>query len=209
MPMSITRYVADQLRQPSGLFGKLVMSRLLNRLNGPVNELVLDSLKLMPDDRVLEVGFGGGDLLERIARTVNSGLIAGVDPSAEMVEFCRKRFSALLDSGRLTLDRGSVDQLPYPTDHFTRACTVNTIYFWPDTTQGLSELKRVLRPKGVLSIGFASAESMKRMAATRHGFTTFEPKEIEWALELAGFGEVTTARHVDWRGDYYCASGVS
>jgi ubiquinone/menaquinone biosynthesis C-methylase UbiE len=163
----------------------------------------------MPDDRVLEVGFGGGDLLERMTRTVTSGLIVGVEVSDEMIAFCRRRFRGLIESGRLILDRAQVDKLPYPAGHFTRACSVNTIYFWPDTTQGLSELKRVLRPRGVLGIGFAPAASMKKMAFTQHGFTTFAPKEVEWALELAGFSEVTLAHYTDWRGDYYCASGVA
>ena len=62
--MSFSSYIAAQLRKPSGRFGKVVMARLLNRLNAPSNELVIDSLRLQTDDRVLEVGFGGGDMLE-------------------------------------------------------------------------------------------------------------------------------------------------
>jgi SAM-dependent methyltransferase len=205
--MSIRSYVAAQLRKPSGRFGKLVMGRLLNRLNGPSNELVLGGLRLEPDDRVLEVGFGGGDMLQRIAATVTRGMIAGVDISDEMVAFCHERLRPSVAPERLDLRRASVEALPYPDNSFTKACASNVIYFWPDTTQGLNELKRVLRPGGTLCIGFTGAESMREMA--QHGFSLFEPKEIEWALELAGFTHIAFEKRTDWRGDFYCASGVA
>jgi SAM-dependent methyltransferase len=204
--MSLSSYVAAQLRKPSGRFGTIIMSRLLNRLNRPANELVLGNLRLQPNDRILEVGFGGGDMLERVAATVTQGLIAGVDVSGEMVDFCLKRLHAL-PSERLDLRCASVEALPYPDNHFNKACAINTIYFWPDTTQGLNELKRVLRPAGTLCIGFTGAASMRAMG--RHGFSLFEPKEIEWALELAGFSHITFEKRNDWRGDFYCASGVA
>lgn len=205
--MSISSYVAAQLGRPSGRFGRIVMGRLLNRLNRGSNNLALGALRLQPDDRVLEVGFGGGDMLERIAAIVTEGLIAGVDLSEEMVEFCRKRLDAVAEPERLDLRAASVEALPYPDNHFNKACTINTIYFWPDTTQGLNELKRVLRPAGTLCIGFTDAGSMQGMA--EHGFSLFEPKEIEWALELAGFTHIAFDKRTDWRGDFYCASGVA
>lgn len=205
--MSWRSYIAGQLRQPSGRFGKLVMGRLLNRLNRPSNDLVLENLRLEADDRVLEIGFGGGDMLEKMAAIVTAGSIGGVDTSAAMVEVCSRRLQKSVRSERLDLRCASVDRLPYPDNHFTKACAVNTIYFWPDTTQGLSELKRVLRPAGTLCIGFTSAKSMQDMA--QYGFSLFEPKEMEWALELAGFTHVTFASRSDWRGEFYCATGVA
>jgi ubiquinone/menaquinone biosynthesis C-methylase UbiE len=200
--MSLSTFIAAQLRRPSGRFGRLAMGRVLNRLNRPMNRLVLDELRLQPDDRVLEVGFGGGDLLQSIAAVVTDGLVAGIDPSPEMVAFCRRQRRQAAD-----LRCGAVDSLPYPDNHFTKACAVNTIYFWPDTTQGLNELKRVLRPAGTLCIGFTHAHSMQGMA--RHGFALFEPKEMEWALELAGFSHIAFESRRDWRGEFFCASGVA
>jgi len=204
--MAWRSYIAGQLRQPYGRFGRLVMGRMLNRLNRPANALAVKSLRLQPDDHVLEVGFGGGDMLELIAAVVTDGSICGVDSSAAMVDACSKRLERSVP-GRLDLRCGSVEKLPYPDNHFTKACAVNTIYFWPDTTQGLCELKRVLRPAGTLCIGFTCAKSMQDMA--EHGFSLFEPKEMEWALELAGFTHVSCSSNTDWRGEFYCVSGVA
>lgn len=205
--MSFRRYFAEQLRQPSGRFGKRVMGHVFNRLNGPVNRLVLQSLRLQPDDHVLEVGFGGGRMLMQLAQTVTGGTIAGVDISAEMVTFCRQRLVAVIGLGSFDLRCGSVEKLPFADNRFTKACAIDSIYFWPDTTQGLNELKRVLRPGGTLAIGFTGASSIRAMA--RHGFSLFEPKEMEWALELAGFTHIRIESRTDWRGKFHCASGVA
>ncbi len=99
--MAVTQFLARQLRKPSGLMGRLVISRLLNLGNAPLNKLTLASLELAPDDRVIEVGFGGGDLIERMVPAVARGRIAGVDFSPEMVAVRTKRFASLLRSGRV------------------------------------------------------------------------------------------------------------
>ena len=59
----------------------MIYGHLLNRSNAAVNQLVCDNLHHDPDSRVLEVGFGGGDLLFRIARGIDGGRVDGVDTS--------------------------------------------------------------------------------------------------------------------------------
>ena len=137
--MGILEFVASQLRKPSGLIGKFVVARILNTGNVPMNQLTLASLDLKPDDRVIEIGFGGGDLMNRMASVVTNGHIAGVDFSPEMVELCTKRFAPLIQSQRIELHCASAERLPLDSDRFTKACTVNTIYFWPDPVGPLSE----------------------------------------------------------------------
>lgn len=50
---------------------------------------------------------------------------------------------------------GDVSHLPFPETTFDRVFTINTIYFWPDALQGLTEIHRVpsleeWRPRGYL-----------------------------------------------------------
>src|SRR5260370_34609738 len=75
-PMSLLTFAAKQLRTPSGLFGRLVTSRVLNRGNEAMNQLTLKCLELKPDDAVIEVGFGGGYLISQIATVAARGHIA-------------------------------------------------------------------------------------------------------------------------------------
>jgi len=51
----------------------------LNRMNYSMNTLALEVLQLSPDDHVLEIGFGGGELMTRMASAVTRGRIAGAD----------------------------------------------------------------------------------------------------------------------------------
>jgi ubiquinone/menaquinone biosynthesis C-methylase UbiE len=117
--MSITTYLAAQLRRPSGLFGRHVLPRVLNRGNAPMNALTAELLDLVDDDHVLEVGFGGGDLLARLVPVVTRGRIVGVDFSPAMMALCERRFSAPIRAGHLALHCADVDALPCPSETLT------------------------------------------------------------------------------------------
>src|SRR6185369_9377714 len=107
--MSIVKYVAAQVRRPSGLFGRHVVARVLNRGNASMNVLTAKLLALAADDHVLEVGFGGGDLIARKLPIVTRGRIVGVDFSPAMTALCERRFSTMIRAGRVTLHCASVE----------------------------------------------------------------------------------------------------
>ena len=105
-----------------------------------------------------------------------------------MVVVCAKRFAPLVKSGHLELACAGAEALPYEADRFTKACTVNTIYFWPDASVPLKELARVLRPGGRLVVSFSPPAAIEKLPGTKHGFTLREPEEVARLLEEAGFG---------------------
>ncbi|MFI5317854.1 MAG: class I SAM-dependent methyltransferase [Myxococcota bacterium] len=206
--MALGTFIASQLRKPTGWFGKIVVARVLNRANGPMNELTLRELELAPDDRVLEIGFGGGDLISRMVRVVTRGRIAGADFSPEMTAFCAKRFAALVRAGVVELRCASVDALPYPSGEFTKACAVNAIYFWPDPAAALCELRRVLRDGGRLAVTFNPRATAEKLPYTRHGFRHFEADEVRRLLEDSGFRGARTVEGSTGLGPFVCAIGV-
>jgi len=188
--MSFKKFIAAQLRKPSGLFGQLITVRLLNLANVPMNRLALEILQLQPDDHVLEVGFGGGDLIARMARIVTMGHITGIDFSIDALEACRKRFDTLIKVGTIELKCTSVDALPFSANTFTKACTVNTIYFWPDPVAALGQMHRVLKKNGTLLVCFSPRAVMEKQEIAQHGFRLFEPEEVKSLLSAAGFRNV-------------------
>ncbi len=201
--MPIPAFLARQLAHPSGFFGRFVMGRFLNRTTADHTAMVFDDLQVMPASRVLEVGFGGGALLERLCVAASGGFVAGVEVSHEMLARARSRLGRDIDSGRLDIAEASVERLPYADASFDRACTVNTTYFWPDLAAGLRELHRVLRPGGRLVVGFVSPEDMRRDGLHTQGFSMHSPAELAKALALAGFSPGPLRSGHDRRGQFY------
>lgn len=206
--MPLARYIAQQLRKPSGWFGKQVIARLLNRLNDPINTMTLDLLAVQATDHVLEVGFGGGDLLGRIADRAADGFVAGVDFSPEMVERCVARYRALVEAGRVAFHCANADTVPYPDNHFTKACTINTIYFWEDPARVLSELRRVLVEGGLLVVGFSPKKEMERRPFATHGFGLYDEESVRQLMEAAGFDAVQITPGQAGERTFFCAAGM-
>ncbi len=205
--MALSRLLARQLLRPSGPIGRWVLPRIFNRRNLALNELTLKRLDLRADDRVLEVGFGGGYLLGRIAETVTDGSIAGVDASRAMVAFCRRQHRSLVTDGRLDLRQASVEALPYPSDTFTRACTVNTIFYMADVPGALSELRRVLIDGGTLAVCFTCREFLEDRRFVQHGLSLYDAEEVRSLMAAAGFCGIDGARGSDrWR-EFECLTG--
>lgn len=196
--------VAAQLRRPSGRIAGLV-AWLLNRINAPMNARTLELLDVGPDDRVLEVGFGGGALLASMAHVATRGLVAGVDFSPEVVERARRQLRDLVADGRVELRCADAAAMPYPDARFTKACTANTIYFWPDAPAVLAEFRRVLAVGGRLVVSFAAKATAAKLPYTRHGFTLYEAAEVEALLVSTGFRDVRLESGGVGRFVFHCA----
>jgi arsenite methyltransferase len=197
------RFLSRQFARPSGLFGRIVMGRLLNRTTQSHNALVLEELSVAPSDRVIEIGFGGGALLEETARRTTHGFVAGIELSDEMVDTVSARLKGPISEGLVELHRGSVESLPYPEGHFDSACSVNTVYFWPDLTAAFKEVFRVLRPGGKLILGYVGDKDVRRAGLDREGFLVYSTDELRKSLEETGFRTGGMRSGTDRRGTYY------
>lgn len=197
------RFLADQLAHPKGLFGRLVMGRFLNILNSDFNDLVLKDLAIEPTSRVLEVGFGGGALLQSLCARTPMGFVAGLEVSEEMIARSRLLLRGHISADRLELRQGSVESMPFGDEQFDRACAVNTIYFWPDLVSAMREFQRVLRPGGLLVLGFLSHDDIGRAGLDRHGFQRYAPDVIEMALRTTEFETISLNSGSDARGTYF------
>src|SRR5262245_43123873 len=174
-----------------------------------MNVLTLRLLELAPADHVLEVGHGGGDLVNRILRCVTSGRIAGADFSPEMTAFCTKRFRSFVDVGRVELRCADVRALPWPDGTFTKACTVNTIYFWADPVAALAEIRRTLRPGGRLVVSFNPPATAEKLPYTKHGFALHEPDRVAALMCEAGFRDLDVVGGSSGLGDFCCVVGAA
>lgn len=179
--------LSAQSHKPSGILGRLFMGRYLDRANAGINQLVYDTLGPGPQDQVLEVGFGGADLLLRIAASLEGGRIEGLELSVEMLERARRRARRLGLLQRAGFQLGSVDALPFEDAAFDLACSVHTIYFWPDLDRGIAELARVVKPGGRLVLGFSAESVLREDGWVERGFSAYSNQRIADAYRAHGF----------------------
>ncbi|MBN1994867.1 MAG: methyltransferase domain-containing protein [Anaerolineae bacterium] len=206
--MSLTKFLAGQLSHPSGLFGKLVLPRLWNKRNRNLNDIALAHLALTPSDRVLEIGFGGGYLIERIAGVTTAGFVAGVDVSAMMVTFCQKRYPALFEAGKLDLRCAPAESLPFPDGRFTKICSVNSIFYWQNPIQAFAEIRRVLADEGLLVLCFTAKESLENKGfAQQDRLTLYQAGDVQQMMVAAGFDQISSHQSTDKYRVFFCVVG--
>jgi SAM-dependent methyltransferase len=120
-----------------------------------------------------------------------------------MLALATTRLRKPIAAGRVVLQRGTVEALPFGDARFDKDCSVNTTYFWRDLATGLSEFKRVLRPAGHLVLGFVSADDMVRDGLDRHGFACHSTEELQAAVAAASFDVRQLRSGSDSRGTFY------
>jgi arsenite methyltransferase len=183
--------MARQLGRPEGWRGR-ILARGLNRGNRTFVAAAVGAAGLRPGDVGADIGFGGGVGLELLMAEVGpSGTVQGVDVSATMVDAARRRFAASCASGILSIERGSVLELPLADSSVDGAITVNTLYFVDDLSRAFAEFARVLRPGGRVVVGIGDPDSMARMRVTAHGFRLRPVEEVLAAMSSAGLTQHT------------------
>ncbi|MDX1530496.1 MAG: bifunctional demethylmenaquinone methyltransferase/2-methoxy-6-polyprenyl-1,4-benzoquinol methylase UbiE [Rhodothermales bacterium] len=103
-----------------------------------------------PPERVLDVATGTADLAVE-ALSMAPAEVVGVDLSEAMLERGRAKLRAR-GIGRVTLQKGDAEALPFPDGHFDAALVAFGVRNFEDLQAGLREMRRVLRPGGVLVV---------------------------------------------------------
>jgi ubiquinone/menaquinone biosynthesis C-methylase UbiE len=143
-------------RKPSGWLGKLMYRNPVGHYG--FFRVAIEKLQLQPEDVFLEVGCGGGILLDMALQTVQRA--CGIDHSRDMVELARQRNAKALGEGRAEIVQGNVQALPWGENCFTCAAGVEMLCFVEDPALALRELYRVLKPGGrLLFVTAAEPES--------------------------------------------------
>lgn len=205
----LQKLIARQLAHPSGLIGRLFIARWLDKASGAMNKLTLEQLAVEPEDRILEVGFGGGDLLEKVLSARPCEYVAGVDLSEDMVRLAGRRLRRYILAGRAEVRCGDIEALPFGDGEFTKLCSVNTLYFWRNPSVALAECRRVLRRDGRIVLCFNAKEELALWPGHKYGFRLYDLAEVESLLKTAGLTaiEVTSARDSE-QGVFHCVTGT-
>jgi SAM-dependent methyltransferase len=181
-------------RKPSGWLGKRMYQKPLGHYG--FFRVAVGKLQLQPKDVFLEIGCGGGILLDMALQTVQRA--CGMDHSPDMVELARQKNAQAVCEGRAEIVQGNVQALPWGENHFTCAAGVEMLGFVEDPMQAFGELDRVLKPGGrLVFVTAAEPESVlsKLLSAPwlRH-LRFYSNDELASMLSAAGFQRVLVER---------------
>jgi ubiquinone/menaquinone biosynthesis C-methylase UbiE len=176
-----------------------IYDRLADHAESEARNVGLDLLAVRRGERVLEIGFGTGHALVRLAEAVGeTGSIVGIDLSTGMHDVARERLQHT--AARVDLVCAAVPPIPFPDASFDAAFLSFTLESFADPTIPLvlSELHRVLRVDGRLGVvalstpgAGASAHALERAYGWLHRhfphFVDCRPIDPAEALRAAGF----------------------
>jgi SAM-dependent methyltransferase len=134
---------------PSGVTGR-VFGALMEAINEPTYRAALKALAPIPTDRILEIGFGTGRFAELLLGFDPTVSVAGVDPTATMVETARRRRKIRAAGLRADLRQGDASSLAWADGYFNAVVAIHSFQFWPDPSQAVREILRVAAPGGRL-----------------------------------------------------------
>ena len=165
--------------------------------------------------RILDVGCGPGSITVDLAELVAPGEVVGIDREPAVLDGARA-LAAERGLANVTFGAGSVYELDAPDDSFDVVYAHQVLQHLVDPVAALPEMRRVLRPGGLLAVRDADYGTMvhaprvteiDRWLELYHQVTAVNDAEADagrhlkgW-VELAGYTEVTASASAWWYAD--------
>jgi demethylmenaquinone methyltransferase/2-methoxy-6-polyprenyl-1,4-benzoquinol methylase len=165
---------------------------------GPMCDIGLQLLAVQPGEHVLELGFGTGHAVVKLANSVGpTGKVFGIDISDKMVELTQQLVAKQGLADRVQLSRGDAEHLDFADGSLDAVFTSFTLELFdtPDLPKVLGECRRVLKPGGRLGVVAVSHDSPPTTAlkiyewSHKHfpNLVDCRPIYVRNALEANGF----------------------
>ena len=146
---------------------------------------ILNALALEPEDRLLDVGCGGGLLLRDAL--ASGARVTGLDHSEEMVRLAGERARG----AEVVL--GGAERLPFGDESFTAIAMSIVFFFLPDPVAVLRECRRVLAPGGRLAL-YTTSPALRGTPAAPEPLASrghfYEDEELAELARQAGLATV-------------------
>jgi len=175
----------------------------------PMREAALEMLAPAPGEQLLEIGFGTGHVLARLAQAAGpTGRVFGIDISENMLAQTRELLTQENLTERVTLACGDAEDLPYSGASLDGIfmCFTLELFDTPDIPRVLAQCQRVLRPGGRIVVAAVSKEGtqgfvLRAFEWTHRHFPNLldcRPIHARQALEAAGFAIEQTRLESMW-----------
>ena len=152
-------------------------------------------------DRVLDVASGAGASALLLARRIGCEVV-GLDYGAEAVASAAGVARATGLAERVSFVRGDAESLPFADAAFDAVFCECSLCLFPDKQAAVAEMRRVLRPRGAISVSDVTAEpgllptELKGLGAQVACVAAALPAHgYETLLGNAGFDPISTEPH--------------
>jgi arsenite methyltransferase len=134
-----------KIREEFNLWAAAGRSEEMEEHHLPIALPVLERMRIEPQDAILDLGCGNGWLSRRLARLAPQGRVVGADLSAQMV---RRARAASARYPNLNFLEGAADKIPCRDRVFSKLISIESAYYWPEPSESIREIFRVLAPNG-------------------------------------------------------------
>jgi demethylmenaquinone methyltransferase/2-methoxy-6-polyprenyl-1,4-benzoquinol methylase len=139
-----------------------------------------------PIDRILDLGCGTGELTRLTARHFPDARVVGMDFTAAMLAVAQRRTGADTAATRISYGRGTAMRLPFADGSFDLATNAFLARNLVDLDAALAEMRRVLRPGGVLLILEITEPVSPTFGAVFHAYFDHVVPWLGAAVDSAG-----------------------
>jgi SAM-dependent methyltransferase len=122
-----------------------VYDRFMGRYSTKLAVPFADAAGIEPGQTVLDVGSGPGALTTELVRRVGVDHVSAVDPAPQFVDAVRERLPGV------DAQAGRAEELPFPDGRFDAALAQLVLHFVSDAEATAREMRRVVRPGGVVA----------------------------------------------------------
>lgn len=133
--------------QPDMFAESAAYERFMGRWSRQLAPLFVTFAGIGPNDAVLDVGSGTGELALAIAASAPSARIVGIDPADPYVKYAQSR----APSERVRFEVGDAQKMSFPDATVDRVLSLLVVNFIPDRDKALDEMIRVSKPGGVVA----------------------------------------------------------
>ena len=119
--------------------------RFMGRYSEPLAVEFVESARVRPGQRALDVGCGPGALTAQLVQRLGAEAVSAVDPSEPFVMASRGRFP------QVDVQRATAEDLPFPDGSFDVVLAQLVVHFMSDPVAGIAEMARVACPGGVVA----------------------------------------------------------
>jgi ubiquinone/menaquinone biosynthesis C-methylase UbiE len=138
---------------------------------------------------MLEIGFGSGADIGRVAVRVFKGSVADIDHSQEMVRMATARNRRVIAAGRVDFRQGLASDLPHDSNSFDVVFCINVAQSWDAPEIVAREIWRVLKPGGRVALAV-----QPRSEGATEATALMTGEKLVAALMAAGFLRVKLER---------------